>query len=225
VKELLRIGPVRVVLFEASLDGTPWNARDQADIQRALRAMDWDGPVRDTVQVHADRILLPAEAGDADGFFLQAGQAALVRHADCLPVTIVDPVHAQAVLLHCGWRGCAMHLAAKGVALLKAHGSEPGDMHARIGPGIGPSDFEVGLEVLANFPQSVHSTTLRGTPSIDLPRFLSEELSRQGIPRSRITCDLRSTFGDLNLHSHRRAGASAGRMATFCLIEPTGVQS
>lgn len=222
MKELLRAGPVRTVLFEATLDGSPWDARKPADIERALNALGWSGPLRDAVQVHADRILETGETGDADGFLLGAGEAALVRHADCLPVCIADPVRSRAVLLHCGWKGCALDLAAKGVRRLLEEGSAVSDLHACIGPGIGPMDFEVGPEVLARFPESAHSRTSRGTPSVDLPGFVQAQLEEIGIQRTRITCDLRSTLGDLGLHSHRRAGALAGRMATFCLVAPTG---
>jgi len=222
LRELLTVGGIRVVLFEAALSGAPWDARNPADVGRAAAAMDWEAPIRDTLQVHADRILSPGEEGEADGFFLRAGEAALVRHADCLPLALVDPVRNQAVLLHCGWRGCALHLAAKGVRMLVENGSEPADLYAALGPGIGPRDFEVGSEVLAHFPESARSRTARGTPSIDLQGFLCRELSEMGLLKSRITCDSRSTLGDLNLHSHRRAGASAGRMATFCLVAPTG---
>jgi len=222
LKELLAVGPVRVVLFEARLLGSAWDARNSADVAHAAVAMGWDAPIRDTLQVHADRILSCGEDGEADGFFLRAGEAALVRHADCLPVALVDPLRSQAALLHCGWRGCALHLAAKGVRMLLENGSKPEDLHAVIGPGIGPRDFEVGPEVLAHFPPSAHSLTQKGTPSVDLQGFLCRELSEMGLLKSRITCDSRSTLGDLNLHSHRRAGASAGRMATFCLVAPTG---
>lgn len=222
MKELLAVGGIRIVLFEAALSGAPWDARTPDDVLRAAKDMDWDAPIRDTVQVHADRILSCGEDGEADGFFLRAGEAALVRHADCLPVALVDPVRNQAVLLHCGWRGCALHLAAKGVRMLMDNGSVPADLHAALGPGIGPLDFEVGPEVLAHFPPSSHSRTAKGSPSVDLQGFLCRELSEMGLLKSRITCDSRSTLGDLNLHSHRRAGASAGRMATFCLVAPTG---
>lgn len=222
MKELLRIGGIRVVVFEAFLDESPWDARKPADIERALKTLDWTGPLRDAVQVHADRILEPGETGDADGFLLGAGEAALVRHADCLPVCIADPVRSRAVLLHCGWKGCALSLAAKGVRRLLEEGSSSADLHACIGPGIGPADFEVGPEVLARFPANVHARTSRGTPSVDLPGFLRAQLEEIGIQRTRITCDPRSTLGDLGLHSHRRAGALAGRMATLCLVAPTG---
>jgi hypothetical protein len=222
LRDLLRCGPIRVVLFEAVHDGRPWNALEPSDLERARFALGWEGSVKSVPQVHGERILEGDESGDADGFLLRAGEAALVRHADCFPVAIADPVRSQAVLLHCGWRGCALHLAEKGVARLLALGSRVQDLHACLGPGIGAVDFEVGPETLVRFPREHHAITSGGTASIDLAGFLVDELCRSGMTKSRITCDLRSTLGDLELHSHRRAGAQAGRMATFCLVAPTG---
>jgi polyphenol oxidase len=220
VKLLLDLPNVRVALFEATHENAPWSALVASDLGIASNALGCAMELRSATQIHGDRILEPHEHGDADGFFLEAGQAAVVRHADCFPVAVTDPVKSRAVLLHCGWRGCALHLARKGVQRLLLAGSDPADLMATIGPGIGATDFEVGPEVLAYFPESVHSSTSRGTPSIDLPAFLMQELEDSGLLRSRITCDLRSTLGDLNLHSHRREGSRSGRMATFCTISP-----
>jgi len=220
VKFLLDHPKVCVALFEAVHEGLPWNALNPEDLQAAARTLGWNGKVRSALQVHGERILEPHETGDADGFFLEAGQAGLVRHADCFPVVVADPEKSLAVVLHCGWRGCALHLARQGVQRLLRAGSRPTNLIAAIGPGIGASDFEVGPEVLANFPAAVHTHTSRGTPSIDLPAYLVQELDAAGVSRTRITCDLRSTLGDLNLHSHRRDGSRSGRMATFCTVSP-----
>jgi YfiH family protein len=222
MKELWRGGTIRVMLCEAFLNGLPWDARKDDDVETARLRLRWPKPLRATVQVHGTRILGPEEQGEADGFLLGAGEAALIRHADCFPVAVLDPRRGAAALLHCGWRGAAGHLAAKGVERLVAAGSRREDLEAVIGPGIGPRDFEVGPEVLERFPESVHSLTSRGTSSVDLIAFLRQELSESGLSPEKISCDSRSTLGDLQLHSYRRAGARAGRMATLCLIAPTG---
>jgi len=222
MKELWRQGAIRVLLCEAFLDGHSWDAREEADVELVRKRLGWPTPLRATVQVHGTRILSSEEKGDADGFLLGPGDAALIRHADCFPVAILDSHRNAAALLHCGWRGAAGHLARQGVERLLAEGSRCEDLEAVIGPGIGPADFEVGSEVLDQFPTAFHGHTSWGTLSLDLPAFLRQELSQSGVDAARITCDFRSTLGDLQLHSYRRAGARAGRMATICLIAPTG---
>jgi len=212
MKELWSRGGLRVVLCEAFLDGHSWDARDEGNVEQIRQRLGWPTPLRATVQVHGTRILGPEEEGDA----------ALIRHADCFPVAILDSHRRAAALLHCGWRGAAGHLARQGVERLLAAGSRCEDLEAVIGPGIGPAGFEVGPEVLDQFPAAFHGHTAWGTPSVDISAFLRQELSQSGVDAARITCDSRSTLGDLQLHSYRRAGARAGRMATLCLIAPTG---
>ena len=222
MKELWRQGNLRVLLCEAFLDGQAWDAREETDVELVRKRLEWPKPFRATIQVHGTRILGPQEEGDADGFLLGPSDAALIRHADCFAVAILDSHRNAAALLHCGWRGAAGHLARQGVERLLAEGSRREDLEVVIGPGIGPADFEVGPEVLDQFPAAFHSHTTWGTQSVDLPAFLRQELSQSGVDAARITCDSRSTLGDLQLHSYRRAGARAGRMATLCLIAPTG---
>ena len=48
-------------------------------------------------------------------------------------------------MLHCGWRGLAAGIIARGVEAV-------GATDAAIGPGIGPCCYEVGEEVLAPSP-------------------------------------------------------------------------
>jgi polyphenol oxidase len=79
----------------------------------------------------------------ADGHVMtEPGPAGLVFVADCLPVALRGP--GGVAILHCGWRGLAAGIVARGAEAV-------GATHAVIGPGIGPCCFEVGDEVLAAF--------------------------------------------------------------------------
>lgn len=79
-------------------------------------------------------------APEVDGHVVtEPGLAALVFAADCLPVALAGP--GGLAMLHCGWRGLAAGIVAKGAAAI-------GATAAAIGPGIGPCCYEVGPEVL-----------------------------------------------------------------------------
>src|SRR5262249_4315110 len=82
----------------------------------------------------------------------QPGAIVAVESADCMPVLLVDESRRAVGAVHAGWRGTAAHIAAGAVAAMRERfGSEPGDLHAAIGPGIGKCCYEVGPEVSAQF--------------------------------------------------------------------------
>lgn len=218
MKIILRSGSVLVVLGEAVHEGRPFDARDPECVGSLARSAGWTGPVKSAEQVHGTRILGCADSGPGDAFLLEAGDAAVVRHADCWPVVVADPVRSRAVLAHCGWRGAVGGLAGDSVRALLARGSEASDLTAFCGPGISPESFEVGPEVAARFPEHCRSTTRWGTPSIDLGAFLRSDLEAAGVPSGSILVDSRDTMTDPGLHSHRRDAAHAGRMGCLCMV-------
>ena len=50
-----------------------------------------------------------------------------------------------------GWRGTVADICQKTVEAMIERGSNPADLHAAIGPGIGVCCFEVGPEVSVQF--------------------------------------------------------------------------
>ncbi len=81
--------------------------------------------------------------GDVDGHVTdRPGLVPLVFVADCLPVALSGP--EGVAMVHCGWRGLAGGILAKGATAVSATA-------AAIGPGIGRCCYEVGEEVLAEF--------------------------------------------------------------------------
>jgi YfiH family protein len=73
--------------------------------------------------------------------------ALLVLAADCLPIALAGP--GGVAMLHCGRRGLAAGIVARGVEAI-------GATDAAVGPGIGPCCYEVGAEVV---------TAVEGRPS------------------------------------------------------------
>lgn len=216
---LLELAGVRVALGEARHRFRRFDGRDDADVARLAADLGWTGSVRSAEQVHGIRILDAGDTGCGDAFLVGPGDAALVRHADCWPVVVADPARRRAVVAHCGWRGAAGRLAARSVQRLLSEGSRRSDLHAVLGPGIGPSSFEVGPEVADAFSRVFQSATSWGTRSVDLGAHLVADLVDAGVLRGRIRLDRRDTFTDPDLHSFRRDGAHAGRMACLCIVQ------
>ncbi len=71
-----------------------------------------------------------------------------IQTADCLPILVVDTKRRAVAAFHAGWRGTLKRIVEKGVRSMKDEfGSDPGDLAAAIGPGIGSCCFVVGPEV------------------------------------------------------------------------------
>jgi YfiH family protein len=142
-----------------------------------------------------------AATPEVDGHVLRApGPVGLVYTADCLPVAVAG---ARGVaMLHCGWRGLAAGIVARGV-------ESTGATHAAIGPGIGPCCYEVGDEVLVAF-ESLGDGIADGA-MLNLAEVARRALRRAGVEEIEAAglctrCESRLFF------SHRRDGGP-GRQA------------
>jgi polyphenol oxidase len=167
-------------------------------------------PVHSTGKAHRN----PHDIRAADGQVVEEpGIAGLVFVADCLPVAVHGP--GGVAMLHCGWRGLAGGIVAKGVEAVGATG-------AAIGPGIGPCCYEVGDDVLVAFTslgQGIASTPSvesqgNGSPGshLDLPEVARRLLAEAGVMRveSAGLC----TYCEADLFfSHRRDAGHTGRQA------------
>ncbi|HXS94062.1 MAG TPA: peptidoglycan editing factor PgeF [Candidatus Limnocylindrales bacterium] len=141
------------------------------------------------------------------------GSVVAIKTADCIPILLVDPVHRAVAAVHAGWRGTAAHIGAKAIGTMRERfGSAPADLHAAIGPGIGPCCYEVGPEVAAQLGG-------QGRQHIDLPAINRRQLAEAGIPAAHIYVSGLCTMcrGD-EFHSFRRDKEAAGRLYSFAGI-------
>ena len=112
------------VLFGHQVHGGELLVRDQAPAPNA----------------YTDRASRPPRA---DGqLTANANLTPLVQVADCLPLALVGA--GGVAMLHCGWRGLAAGIVARGASAVDARA-------AAVGPGIGRCCYEVGDEVLRRF--------------------------------------------------------------------------
>lgn len=150
------------------------------------------------------------EVPEADGHVIAAdGAAALVFVADCVPVALSGP--GGVAMLHCGWRGLAAGIIAKGVSAIAA-------TDAAIGPSIGPCCYEVGPEVRAALQaptglKSAHMTVDRPVGGvIDLKQVAHVQLEVAGVERIELSGLCTSCEPEL-FFSHRRDRGRTGRQA------------
>ncbi len=146
-----------------------------------------------------------------------------VRTADCVPVLLADEKRRVVAAIHAGWRGTAGEIAAKTVQRLALEfGSEPGDIHAAIGPGIGLCCYRVGAEVAVLFAslfperKDLDAAAMLDLAEANRRQLLSAGLSHDRIYRSTLcTCCLADEF-----HSYRRESTLSGRLVSAIGIRP-----
>ncbi|MGS0683236.1 peptidoglycan editing factor PgeF [Shewanella sp. 125m-7] len=147
-------------------------------------------------------------------------QVCVVMTADCLPVLLCDENGTEVAAVHAGWRGLCDGIIE---ATVDRFNHKPSELMAYLGPAIGPTAFEVGAEVKAQFeakhPQTAQFFIGHICPQgqqkymADIQGLASFRLSLLGVKR--IYCDKRCTVTAANtFFSYRRDGIT-GRMASF----------
>jgi YfiH family protein len=133
--------------------------------------------------------------------------APLVFVADCLPVALFGP--GGVAMLHCGWRGLAAGIVAKGAATVEA-------TDAAIGPGIGSCCYEVGDEVLAAFAGLGDGVVVGRM--LDLAEVARRQLRAAGVGRIE-SADLCTSCEEELFFSHRRDRGRTGRQAGLVWLD------
>jgi YfiH family protein len=92
-----------------------------------------------------------APTGDAT-FTRERGVLLLVQTADCIPILLADTKLRAVAAIHAGWRGTLRRIAEKTLGRMRMEfGTQPEDVIAALGPGIGRCCYEVGSEVAKEF--------------------------------------------------------------------------
>ncbi len=82
----------------------------------------------------------------------EPGLLLAVQTADCIPILVADRRLRAVAAFHAGWRGTVKRIVESGVGRMRlAFGSQPKDLVAAIGPGIGACCYAVGEEVFSAF--------------------------------------------------------------------------
>ncbi|MFK8077928.1 MAG: peptidoglycan editing factor PgeF [Granulosicoccus sp.] len=226
-----RLGGVSQAPFDTLNLGLHVNDNHEHVHQNRARLIDsfaLPEPPRWLNQTHSsDVIKLENEHGSttngcsADGVWTtRTDTVAAVLTADCLPVVLSDIDGAQIAVVHAGWRGLAGGILQNALSTF-AHNT---DVHAWLGPAIGPTAFEVGEDVRQRFVR--HNAQLESefvkTDNNGKYRANLYGLARAQLNSERsvtVTGGDYCTYSQANLfHSHRRDGVRSGRMATIAWI-------
>jgi YfiH family protein len=142
------------------------------------------------------------------------GSVIAVKTADCLPILLIDDRHRAVAAVHAGWRGTVGRIVEAAIEGMRARfRTQPSDLHAAIGPGIGECCYEVGPEVAEQFGG-------QGRAHIDLPEANRRLLLDAGVTPDRIyASNLCTKCRPEEFHSFRRDKEAAGRMYSFVGIQ------
>ncbi len=178
-------------------------------------------------QVHGTRVVSAQVGGTAPSAdastTTESELACAVLTADCLPVLLCDCEGAQVAAVHAGWRGLAAGILGEVVARFHADSE---DLLVYLGPAIGPTKFEVGVEVLEGFFAAARSESqlaLIAAAFVPASRPLHFYADLYVLARAELTqLGVKSVYGgayctysDANrFYSYRRDGET-GRMASL----------
>lgn len=166
-------------------------------------------------QVHGDEVLRdvsPGEVPTGDALVTTTRrQGLMVRVADCVPVLLADPVAGVVGAVHSGRPGLALGVAVRAVERMRDAGADR--LVAWVGPHVCGGCYEVPeelrAEVAARVPAAYAETTW-GTPALDIGAGVRAQLEAVDVE---VVLAGGCTREDPALHSYRRDGAAAGRLA------------
>jgi YfiH family protein len=137
-------------------------------------------------QVHGARVVDAdgvASAEKADAAVARTrGTVCVVKIADCMPVLLADEAASVVAAAHAGWRGLAAGVLEATVDAMRA---PAGELHAWLGPAIGPRVYEVGEDVRAAIgePAAAFQPTRPGHWLLDLYAVARARLQAKGVRR------------------------------------------
>jgi len=176
----------------------------------------WLAQVHGSSVVNAD-MMTGNDAPEADASVARRpGTVCAILVADCLPVLFTDRAGSCIAAAHAGWRGLAGGILTSTIASMPA---KPADLLAWIGPGIGPTAFEVGDDVLQAFcadapeRKAAFKPLRAGKWLCDLPALARDALRRAGVTQV-YGGDLCTYTDSERFYSHRRNPVT-GRMAAL----------
>jgi len=178
---------------------------------------------RDVVRLTAADTLAGAAVHDADASVTtEPGIACAAQVADCLPVLFAAPGARAVAAAHAGWRGLALGvLEATLAAVCDAAACEPREVKAWLGACIGPTQFEVGPDVLEAFRAAPDSPRFRprgqGKWLADLAELARDRLHAAGV--ADVGGGAWCTVSEPSRFFSFRRDRVTGRMAAFVWIE------
>jgi polyphenol oxidase len=156
----------------------------------------------------------------------QPGLAIGVKTADCVPILMADREKQVIGVVHAGWRGTSLNIAAQAVsAFTDVFSSRFEDILAVIGPAIGPCCYQVDEAVYkANADDRVWESAFmpcreEGKWMLNLPAANRLQLLETGIfPENVCSADICTCCRTDIFFSHRGEGGKTGRQISFMML-------
>ena len=186
-------------------------------------------------QVHGTMVSTPSiRTCEADGIVSNIpGEVLAIMTADCLPVLFATQSGGVIGAAHAGWRGLCQGVLEKTVQSMRALANDPKEpILAWLGPAIGPTAFEVGLDVKEAFEVSnIPYPSNAFIPIIEKPGKYFANLYLLAQSRLKTVGIGKITGGDFctvnqsnHFFSYRRDGVT-GRFASLIWIEPKKIRA
>lgn len=214
-------------------------SRDDPDAVRENRrraaAHLGDGPLVTAYQVHSALAVVadgawPDAPPEADAVVSATpGVICGALAADCAPVLLADAEARLVGAAHAGWKGALTGVVEAAIARLEGLGARRSRLRAAVGPCIGPSSYEVGLEFLERFaavdPLYERFFAPGAAPEkrmFDLPAFVLSRLRAAGVETcewiGRDTCAEPDLFFS-NRHAFKAGEPDYGRLLSAIVLE------
>ena len=177
-------------------------------------------------QTHSTRVIQLPYSGqnlEADAVYTNVPhQVCAVMTADCLPVLFTTASGNEVAAAHAGWRGLCNGVLEETVKYFQA---KPEDIIAWFGPAIGPTAFQVGIDVVKQFVAVDEKAKLAFQPdAIEESKYLgnlyqiaTQRLNNLGIRQ--IYGGNHCTFNEKELFFSYRRDNQTGRMASVIWFE------
>lgn len=159
------------------------------------------------------------------------GTTLIILTADCVPVSIYDPVNKAIGLAHSGWRGTASEIVCETIKTMQAeYGSNPENLIISTGPSICKKCYEVSLDVVNEFKKTYNEDEMKQITEqvseehflLDLNEAIRISALRMGVkPENFEITGLCTNCNPDLLFSHRASCGKRGTLASFLSIRPT----
>jgi YfiH family protein len=146
----------------------------------------------------------------------ELGLLLAVSVADCVPVSVVDPVRRKVAMIHAGWRGAAAGILEEAIASLVGEEVDDRELRVHLGPAICGRCYEVGGEVFA-------ALGLSPPPAprpIDLRAALARRAVDAGVAAASVTVSTHCTLCDPERRFFSHRGGDAERQVGFLGTRP-----
>lgn len=177
-------------------------------------------------QTHSTRVLQLPYSGEnleADAVYTNVpNQVCVVMTADCLPVLFTTTSGNEVAAVHAGWRGLCDGVLEETVKYFQAKSE---DIIVWFGPAIGPTAFQVGIDVVKQFVAVDEKAKLVFQPDAieegkylgNLYQIATQRLNNLGI--TQIYGGNHCTFNEKEKFFSYRRDNQTGRMASVIWFE------